>query len=66
MVKSTSKKLNVLCPTCQKKQAWTTENPSRPFCNERCKLIDLGEWASESHSIAGNDLESDIFSENLF
>ena len=29
------------------------DNPSRPFCSERCKLIDLGAWAEERYSIAG-------------
>ena len=37
--------LMVKCPTCQKKVAWLPENTSRPFCSERCKLIDLGAWA---------------------
>lgn len=44
------------CPTCQKPIAWSSENPFRPFCSERCKLIDLGEWASESHRIPGPDM----------
>ncbi len=49
------------CPTCGKKSAWTTDNPFRPFCCERCKLIDLGAWANEEYQIpaAGNsDLSS--------
>jgi endogenous inhibitor of DNA gyrase (YacG/DUF329 family) len=32
---------------------WSTKNDYRPFCSERCKLIDLGAWASEEHSIPG-------------
>jgi len=43
----------VRCPTCEKLVVWIPENAWRPFCSERCKLIDLGEWASESHRIAG-------------
>jgi len=43
----------VNCPTCNKEVQWTTENTYRPFCCKRCKLIDLGEWASESNTIAG-------------
>ena len=31
--------------------AWNTANPFRPFCSERCKLIDLGQWASESYRV---------------
>ena len=48
----TSKK-NIVCPTCGKKNTWLPENASRPFCSERCKLIDLGEWADEARRIAG-------------
>ncbi|MGD8567753.1 MAG: DNA gyrase inhibitor YacG [Gammaproteobacteria bacterium] len=44
----------VKCPTCEREVEWSTDNPWRPFCSERCKLIDLGEWASESHRIAGD------------
>ncbi|SEG42127.1 hypothetical protein SAMN04487953_13113 [Billgrantia desiderata] len=45
--------LTVACPQCRKKVAWSESNPYRPFCSERCKLIDLGAWADESHRIAG-------------
>ncbi|TYL47921.1 DNA gyrase inhibitor YacG [Marinomonas sp. IMCC 4694] len=65
MLKNTSVSL-VACPTCQKKTPWTKENPDRPFCTSRCKLIDLGAWASESYSIPQRSSEEDeIFSENL-
>jgi endogenous inhibitor of DNA gyrase (YacG/DUF329 family) len=30
---------------------WTAENRFRPFCSERCKLIDLGAWASERYRV---------------
>lgn len=43
----------VPCPSCQKKLSWSKDNPFRPFCSERCKLIDLGDWASEKHRIEG-------------
>ena len=43
----------VNCPTCAKEVPWNEQSPFRPFCSERCKLIDLGEWASEGHVIAG-------------
>jgi len=36
----------VNCPNCQKPVTWSMENEFRPFCSERCKLLDLGEWAS--------------------
>lgn len=41
----------VTCPTCGKSHPWTKDNPFRPFCSERCKLIDLGQWAAESYRI---------------
>ncbi len=47
----------VPCPSCQKPVAWLDENEFKPFCSKRCKLIDLGEWASESHRIAGQQLD---------
>ena len=43
--------LTVKCPTCQIEVEWNSDNKFRPFCSERCKLIDLGEWASESYTI---------------
>jgi endogenous inhibitor of DNA gyrase (YacG/DUF329 family) len=52
-------KLN--CPTCQKQITWDETFQHRPFCSERCKLIDLGEWASESHKIAGSSILEDEF-----
>jgi uncharacterized protein len=40
------------CPTCRQTVAWE-RNPYRPFCSERCKVRDLGNWASERYRIAG-------------
>jgi uncharacterized protein len=42
----------VKCPTCQREIDWS-QSPFRPFCSERCKLIDLGAWLTEKHSIPG-------------
>lgn len=41
----------VKCPTCQKQVEWSEKSIFRPFCSDRCRLIDLGEWASEKHAI---------------
>ncbi|QYJ86579.1 DNA gyrase inhibitor YacG [Shewanella mesophila] len=41
----------VNCPTCQTEVEWSAESRFKPFCSERCKLIDLGDWASEKHAI---------------
>ncbi len=46
----------VTCPTCKKQVQWTKAQKYRPFCSERCKLIDLGDWASEGHRILGEQL----------
>jgi len=45
----------VKCPYCRKFVLYSTENKSRPFCSERCQLMDLGQWASESYAIPGKD-----------
>ncbi|MBR9829898.1 MAG: DNA gyrase inhibitor YacG [Oceanospirillales bacterium] len=42
----------VKCPQCSQPAAYAESNPFRPFCSERCRLIDLGEWASEGYQIA--------------
>jgi endogenous inhibitor of DNA gyrase (YacG/DUF329 family) len=42
---------SVNCPQCGKAAPWSAANPHRPFCSERCKLIDLGQWATESYRI---------------
>lgn len=46
----------VKCPTCGKDVEWSVEQKWRPFCSERCRLIDLGEWANESHRIPGSEI----------
>jgi len=43
----------VKCPTCGKEVRWVAEETWRPFCSERCRLIDLGAWADGSHAIPG-------------
>lgn len=40
------------CPNCGK-SAERTDNPSRPFCSERCKLVDLGRWVNEEYRVPG-------------
>lgn len=41
----------VACPNCGKDVEWRPENKWRPFCCERCKMIDLGEWATEKFRV---------------
>lgn len=45
----------VPCPQCGRLVEWSATSPFRPFCSERCRLIDLGEWFDESHAIPGDD-----------
>ena len=42
----------VACPRCGTRREWSG-NPYRPFCSERCKLIDLGGWFSGNNAIPG-------------
>ena len=42
----------VKCPTCQREIDWS-QAPFRPFCSERCRLIDLGARLTERHAIPG-------------
>lgn len=60
-----SKPSELQCPTCKAKVLWSDKFPERPFCSERCKLIDLGEWASEGHKIAGSSIYEDMLSGDL-
>ena len=41
----------VLCPQCGAECAFAPSNRFRPFCSERCRLIDLGAWASETYRV---------------
>ena len=41
----------VACPRCGLLVAFSPENKWRPFCSERCKMIDLGDWASERYRV---------------
>lgn len=50
--------MQIVCPNCKKKTTWE-ENPFKPFCSERCKLIDLGKWASGEYKIEAKDSDSE-------
>jgi hypothetical protein len=58
-------KKTVRCPICKKEVA--LDDPNMPFCSDRCRIIDLGNWSSEKYVISTpvnrNDIE-DEFSEN--
>jgi endogenous inhibitor of DNA gyrase (YacG/DUF329 family) len=44
----------VPCPRCGKRSIFSPANEWRPFCSERCKMIDLGLWGSERYRVPGD------------
>jgi endogenous inhibitor of DNA gyrase (YacG/DUF329 family) len=57
-MKNSSKKVKIRCPRCGADAVWEG-NPDRPFCSEKCRLVDLGRWASEDYRIAGEKAGED-------
>ena len=51
------------CPTCSKQVEWQ-DNPFRPFCSERCKLLDLGKWVSEEYRVPGKAVSEEPVADN--
>jgi uncharacterized protein len=49
----------VKCPTCRKETAWEN-NPHRPFCSDRCRLVDLGAWTQERYRIPAEEMDFDL------
>jgi uncharacterized protein len=43
----------IQCPTCRRELDWESA-PFRPFCSERCRLVDLGAWLTEQRGIPGD------------
>ena len=53
------------CPLCRQPSTWDG-NPWRPFCSERCQVIDLGAWVTERYRLPGLTLTTDTsFSDSL-
>lgn len=48
--------MTLICPRCKKEIA-LRENPFRPFCSERCRLLDLGNWISGAYRIPEEESE---------
>ena len=53
----------VNCPRCEKKVDLAAKNDFRPFCSEKCKLIDLGSWANGDNKIS-RPIQSEDFYED--
>ena len=51
--------MKVNCPICNSEVVWSSDSLFRPFCSKKCQLIDLGEWAGEERTIAGEKQPSD-------
>ncbi len=49
----------VACPTCKKSLEYSTANPHRPFCSERCRIRDAAAWATDGYAIAGEPVNKD-------
>jgi endogenous inhibitor of DNA gyrase (YacG/DUF329 family) len=54
------KKLEVVCPSCKKKFEYYSSD-FRPFCSDKCRLIDLGLWLTESYSVPVEKLTEEEF-----
>ncbi|MDZ4660071.1 MAG: DNA gyrase inhibitor YacG [Pseudomonadota bacterium] len=54
----------ITCPTCKKVQEYLLDNLYRPFCSERCQIIDLGSWADERFKLQSQEDDSINLEEN--
>lgn len=54
-----------LCPQCQKPADVSSNNPDRPFCSDRCRLLDLGGWISEKNRIPAS-IDEDMENTGMF
>jgi hypothetical protein len=45
----------ISCPACGTKHQYDIKSSARPFCSERCQLIDLGAWSQERYRIPVSD-----------
>jgi hypothetical protein len=56
-----ARKLNLKCPICKK--VVTSKDVEFPFCSDRCRLIDLGKWASGAYVISSPVQDGDALEE---
>ncbi len=47
------------CPSCGRRVSLAADNPYRPFCSARCRLVDFGAWVSGERRIPGPDAARD-------
>jgi uncharacterized protein len=53
----------VRCPICKKEVAF--DDPNMPFCSDRCRIVDLGNWASEKYVISTPVQQRDLEATDL-
>lgn len=51
--------MQIKCPMCRVPHTYDVTSAFRPFCSERCRLMDMGAWAQGSYAIAVSD-EQDL------
>jgi endogenous inhibitor of DNA gyrase (YacG/DUF329 family) len=56
-----ARKLKLKCPICKK--TVTSKDAEFPFCSDRCRLIDLGKWASGGYVISSPVQDGDLIEE---
>ena len=57
--------LIVKCPICSSAVAWIASSKYKPFCSDRCRLIDLGEWADGKRAIPSDADHDDVTASDL-
>ena len=50
----------IKCPNCGKPIPWVNSQNFKPFCSERCKLIDFDEWVMEEKVIPGDETVNSV------
>jgi len=50
----------IVCPTCRGPSTLDRSNRWKPFCSERCRLIDLGGWLEERYAIPGETAQDEL------
>lgn len=48
------KNISVKCPNCRKQFPYYSSE-FRPFCCEKCRMIDMGTWLEEGYVVQGKD-----------
>ena len=57
---ATPSPLAITCPHCGGPSTFEKSNVYRPFCGERCKLMDLGAWGDESFRVPAETPPQDM------